>query len=116
MGVITHILPLSALLEFLDIPRTPHAFELNDAVSLWCWPITPTSDRPIQSKHATEEFDFSGFMPCHLSLAFLIDVPTTGGPCLPYLYVVATLQMNKAEWLAFYGEIVLVNSLLNHRG
>ncbi|KAI8944706.1 hypothetical protein F4801DRAFT_594742 [Xylaria longipes] len=75
---------------------------------------------------------FSGLMHCWLSLSFLFVVPATGAnislshggkprelrPDPPGEYnriVVAALHMNETEWFAFYGESVLVNSLLNHK-
>ena len=39
------ILPLSALVDFVDIPRKLHVFELVGAVSLWNWPVTPAGNR-----------------------------------------------------------------------
>jgi hypothetical protein len=46
---ITSILPLSALIEFIDIPAKLHAFELSGLVSLWNWPITPAGARLLLS-------------------------------------------------------------------
>ncbi|KAI0098189.1 hypothetical protein GGR51DRAFT_577167 [Nemania sp. FL0031] len=227
---LANILPLSALLDFLDIPRTLHAYELNGTAPLWCWPITPAGSRLILSRHTTEDvccldrfgaspslicldgrwgdvynaanpetlrsclamtsvvaitndilntaqnatriqkltvvrvsrlpqystgqrqqyswpfisasalgwivllglLIFSGLMHCWLSLAFLIVVPATGAvislsrggkprelrPDPPDIYnriVVAAPHMNESEWLVFYGESVLINSLLNNR-
>ncbi|PMD60359.1 uncharacterized protein K444DRAFT_663185 [Hyaloscypha bicolor E] len=39
------ILPLTALIEFIDIPTKLHVFELSGSVSLWNWPITPAGAR-----------------------------------------------------------------------
>ncbi|KAI0402668.1 hypothetical protein F4802DRAFT_574569 [Xylaria palmicola] len=52
---LANILPLSALLDFIDIPRTLHAFELNGATPLWCWPITPAGSRAILYASTTED-------------------------------------------------------------
>ncbi|KAI1742046.1 hypothetical protein F4680DRAFT_414429 [Xylaria scruposa] len=227
---LANILPLSALLDFIHIPRTLHAFELNGATPLWCWPVTPSGSQLILSKHTTEDpccldkfgnspslvcldgrwgdvynaaspetlrlclasaplirianddpqmkrdgariqklnfvrisrlpcsFDkqqrqhsrsflgtsalgwilliglvvFCSLMHCWLALAFLFVVPATGvvvaltrggKPRELRLddsgkhdrIIVAALHMNETEWFVFYGEGVLVNSLLNHR-
>jgi hypothetical protein len=39
------ILPLSALLDFIDVPRKLHVFQLVGGVPLWSWPITPSGSR-----------------------------------------------------------------------
>jgi len=39
------ILPLTALIEFIDIPTKLRVFELSGSVSLWNWPITPVGAR-----------------------------------------------------------------------
>lgn len=36
------ILPLSALIDFIDVPGILHVFELTGAIPLWCWAITPS--------------------------------------------------------------------------
>ncbi|KAI1447038.1 hypothetical protein F5Y02DRAFT_425191 [Annulohypoxylon stygium] len=190
---LANILPLSALLDFLDTPRMLHAYELNGVTPLWCWPISPAGSRVLVSKSATEGtcyldkfgsspslynaaspetlrlclatapitiipnhdmasrrvqkikvvqvsslpnlkqpscevftiismlgyailislFVFCGLMYCWVSLAFLIVLR----PDPPGIYnrlVIAALHLNETEWLAFYGESVLANSLLNH--
>ena len=43
------ILPLSALIEFIDITTKLHTFELNGSVPLWSWPITPGGARLLLS-------------------------------------------------------------------
>ena len=43
------ILPLSALIEFIDITAKLHTFELNGSVPLWSWPITPAGARLLLS-------------------------------------------------------------------
>lgn len=39
------ILPLSALLDFVDGARALHIFQLRGRVPRWCWPITPSTSR-----------------------------------------------------------------------
>ena len=43
------ILPLSALVEFIDVATKLHVFELNGSVPLWSWPITPAGARLLLS-------------------------------------------------------------------
>lgn len=221
------ILPLSTLIDFINVPQMLHIFELTGAVPLWCWPITPSGSRLLLSDREVEDtccLDVFGssqsiicldgrfgdkyyaaspetlrlclatvkpiqipndspnmmredkrpqrlqvvhvsrraqsnttvkrhartfyaaslagwvvlagllvlaiIMQCWLTLAFLIDVPLTG---LIVFYlrsgnprvlrvdhgsdfnriVVATLHMNATNWMCFYGESTIVNSLLN---
>ncbi|KAI0158322.1 hypothetical protein GGR57DRAFT_510494 [Xylariaceae sp. FL1272] len=53
------ILPLSALIDFLDVPQTLHIFELTGSVPAWCWPVTPSGSRLLLSPRSLEE-------PCRL--------------------------------------------------
>jgi hypothetical protein len=39
------ILPLSALIEFIEVPSKLHIFQLSGATPLWSWPITPAGSR-----------------------------------------------------------------------
>lgn len=39
------LLPLTALIEFIDLPSKLHGYELAGAIPLWNWPITPTGAR-----------------------------------------------------------------------
>src|SRR3569833_2056157 len=39
------ILPLTALIEFIDVPTKLHVFELAGCVPLWNWPVTPAGAR-----------------------------------------------------------------------
>lgn len=39
------ILPLSALIDFTDIPKTLHMYQLTGRMPLWCWPVTPAAGR-----------------------------------------------------------------------
>jgi hypothetical protein len=43
------ILPLCALIEFIDVATKLHIFELNGSVPLWSWPITPAGARLLLS-------------------------------------------------------------------
>lgn len=43
------ILPLSALIDFLDIPPKLHIFQLTGAAPWWSWPITPSGSRLLLS-------------------------------------------------------------------
>jgi len=43
------ILPLSALIDFIEIPPKLHAFQLVGAAPLWSWPITPAGSRLLLS-------------------------------------------------------------------
>ncbi|KAI1490446.1 hypothetical protein F5X96DRAFT_549945 [Biscogniauxia mediterranea] len=54
-GQLAGILPLSALIDFLDIPRALHVFELTGSVPLWCWPVTPSGSRLLLSPRTLEE-------------------------------------------------------------
>jgi hypothetical protein len=49
------ILPLSALIDFVDVPLKLHVFELVGGVPLWSWPITPAGSRLLLSNKATQE-------------------------------------------------------------
>jgi hypothetical protein len=43
------ILPLSALIDFIDVPKKLHVVELAGTVPLWSWPITPAGSRLLLS-------------------------------------------------------------------
>ena len=47
------ILPLSALIEFIDVATKLHVFELNGSVPLWSWPVTPAGARLLLSTEDT---------------------------------------------------------------
>lgn len=49
------ILPLSALIEFIDTPRMLHIFELTGAIPIWCSPVTPSGSRVLLSDRNTED-------------------------------------------------------------
>jgi hypothetical protein len=44
------ILPLSALIDFLDVPMVLHIYQLTKAVPLWSWPITPSGARLLLAR------------------------------------------------------------------
>ncbi|KAL8339739.1 hypothetical protein RB601_006041 [Gaeumannomyces tritici] len=237
---LANILPLSALLDFLDTPRVLHALQLTGTAPFWSWPVTPAGSRLILAPHKSEDaccldqfgnspglvcldgrygdkyfaanpetlrlclasvpptmvinkhenmarggfrlqkltvarverrqepaarpltlvaasaggwavllvlLVLAGLMHCWLALAFLLVVPATGvGVFLSHggrprelrkepepkpgpedvrvgdggqkkysRLVVAALHMNETDWLVFYGESALVNSMLNYR-
>jgi hypothetical protein len=41
------ILPLSALIDFVDAPKALHILQLGGKVPLWCWPVTPSASRML---------------------------------------------------------------------
>jgi hypothetical protein len=45
MGELAGILPLSALIDFVEIPPKLHILELAGAIPLWSWTITPAGSR-----------------------------------------------------------------------
>ncbi|KAK1573284.1 uncharacterized protein LY79DRAFT_673736 [Colletotrichum navitas] len=44
------IIPLSALIDFVDVPRRLHTYQLSGATLLWCWPVTPSTSRLLFSE------------------------------------------------------------------
>ncbi|EYB23506.1 hypothetical protein FG05_30541 [Fusarium graminearum] len=44
------ILPLSALIDFIEIPSKLHILELSGSVPLWSWAITPSGSRLLLAK------------------------------------------------------------------
>lgn len=44
------ILPLSALIDFIEIPPKLHVLELTGSVPLWSWAITPSGSRLLLAK------------------------------------------------------------------
>ncbi|OTA68495.1 hypothetical protein K449DRAFT_419170 [Hypoxylon sp. EC38] len=52
------ILPLSALIDFIDVPGILHIFELTGAIPLWCWAVTPSGGRLLLSKTNVSESCF----------------------------------------------------------
>lgn len=56
------ILPLSALIDFIDTPLKLHIFELVGAVPLWSWPVTPAGSRLLLSdKHLQQTCSLDRF-------------------------------------------------------
>ncbi|KAF6224655.1 hypothetical protein HO173_012927 [Letharia columbiana] len=49
------ILPLSALIEFIDVPQKLHILELSGAVPLWSWPVTPAGSRLLLSNNHLQQ-------------------------------------------------------------
>lgn len=49
------ILPLSALIDFIDIPVKLHIFQLTGAVPLWSWPVTLLGSRLLLSDQYSEK-------------------------------------------------------------
>lgn len=47
------ILPLSALIDFIEIPPKLHILELVGAVPLWSWAVTPAGSRLLLSKQTS---------------------------------------------------------------
>jgi hypothetical protein len=48
------ILPLSGLIDFLNVPLALHIYQLTKTVPLWCWPITPSGSRLLLSEAASD--------------------------------------------------------------
>ncbi len=46
-------LPLSALIEFIDVGLMLHLYELNERITFWNWPITPAGARLLLSSEDT---------------------------------------------------------------
>jgi hypothetical protein len=49
------IVPLSALIEFIDLATKLHIFELTSTVPMWNWPVTPTGARLLLSDEDTTD-------------------------------------------------------------
>lgn len=49
------LLPLSALLDFLDASRVFHMYQLTGTTAWWCWPITPAGSRMLLSRSTTDQ-------------------------------------------------------------
>lgn len=52
---IAGILPLSALIDFVDVPLKLHVHQLVSGVPLWSWPVTPAGSRLLLSKSVPQE-------------------------------------------------------------
>lgn len=53
VSAVAGILPLSALIDFIDVPLKLHVFQLVGGVPLWSWPITPAGSRLLLSRKAS---------------------------------------------------------------
>lgn len=64
------ILPLAVFLDFIDISRKLHIFQLVGAVPVWSWPVTPAASRILFAGRSDEGFegddDDRQPSPCHL--------------------------------------------------
>ena len=58
------ILPLCALIEFIDNATKLHVFQLNRSVPIWNWPVTPAGARLLLSSGG-----LSADEACHLDQA-----------------------------------------------
>ncbi|KAL4928128.1 uncharacterized protein BDV17DRAFT_101256 [Aspergillus undulatus] len=50
------IFPLSALIDFIDIPNKIHIYELTGAIPLWSWPVTPSGSRILLSDQFAQKY------------------------------------------------------------
>lgn len=62
-GELAGILPISAVIDFVEVAPKLHVFQLNGAIPLWSWPITPSGsrlllsqDRPLQDSCFLDRF------------------------------------------------------------
>lgn len=62
-GELAGILPISAVIDFIEVAPKLHVFQLNGAIPLWSWPITPSGsrlllgqDRPLQDSCYLDRF------------------------------------------------------------
>lgn len=58
VGSLANILPLSALVDFLNTPQALHVYQLTGLIPLWCWIITPSASRLLISQLWTSDFCF----------------------------------------------------------
>ncbi|KAK3954403.1 hypothetical protein QBC32DRAFT_207823 [Pseudoneurospora amorphoporcata] len=49
------ILPLSALIDFIDVPQKLHIHQLMSAVPLWSWPVTPSGSQLLLLEEAPKQ-------------------------------------------------------------
>lgn len=47
---LANILPLSALVDFVNVPAVLHTYQLTGSIPLWCWPITPSGSRLLRAE------------------------------------------------------------------
>ncbi|KAI0002609.1 hypothetical protein F4779DRAFT_622243 [Xylariaceae sp. FL0662B] len=55
VGELAGILPLSALVDFIDVPPKLHMFQLAGTAPLWSWPVTPAGSRLLLSDDRSPE-------------------------------------------------------------
>lgn len=55
LGELAGILPLSALIDFIDVPMKLHVYQLAGYVPLWSWPVTPAGSRFLLSAESRQE-------------------------------------------------------------
>lgn len=55
IGELAGLLPISALLEFLDASHVFHLYQLTGATAWWCWPITPAGFRMLRARRVSDE-------------------------------------------------------------
>lgn len=46
------VLPLSALIDFLNTPKVFHILQLRGGIPIWCWPISPSASRLLLANHS----------------------------------------------------------------
>src|SRR2546430_1215603 len=73
------IIPLTALIEFVDPPTVLHTFELSGSVPLWNWPVTPAGARLLFAP----EDSHGDWYPC--------STPTTSRLCVSSRGAVTTV-------------------------
>lgn len=71
VGSLSNILPLSALIDFLDVPQALHVYQLTGLTPWWCWTVTPSASRLLLSEAWSSDFcclDNFGYTPSLLCL------------------------------------------------
>ena len=54
---LANILPVTVVIEFIDVSIKLHVFQLNGTVPLWSWPMTPTGARLVCKRHENIDTD-----------------------------------------------------------
>jgi hypothetical protein len=95
------ILPLTALIEFIDLPKKLHGFDLTGRIPLWNWPITPIGARLLlQTRDNVEvccldSFDRSATLHC-IDGRFG-DVYPSSAPTTTRLWLAAVKSISKVS-------------------